>query len=189
MDDMVEVCCARSSFNYKTNNMSFLLQGREYFAKTLSKIPDDLLLMAYSVKQAARNSITHRAALALAEVEEAELQKAYSSAMHAKQQERVAVTDEQLDLLGLLLDERGLSDVEDKGGYDRATYAKELNELMVAQMQAVQMEELMQSQGSLFRQDDDVLASTGLSHQDGGTASTSSSHDSDATSDEENIPF
>lgn len=60
---------------------------------------------------------------------------------------------------------------------------------MVAQMQAVWMEELVQSQGSLFCQDDNALASTGLSHQDGGTASTSLSHNGDATSDEENIPF
>ena len=40
--------------------------------------------MVYSVKQAACNSITHQAALALVEIEEAELQKAYSSAMHVK---------------------------------------------------------------------------------------------------------
>ena len=157
-------------------NTSSLLQGSEYFAKTLSKIPDNLLLMAYNVKQVAHNSIAHRAALALAEIEEAELQKVYLSAIHMRQEERVAVTDEQLDVLALLLDERGLSDVEDDGGYHHAMYAKELNALMVAQMQAIWMEGLVQSRASLSHQDADAPASTG------------SSHDGDATSDEGNVP-
>ena len=102
-------------------------------------------MMAYNVKQVAHNSIAHRAALTLAEIEEAELQKVYLSAIHTRQEERVVVTDEQLDVLALLLDERGLSDVEDDGGYHRTTYAKELNALMVAQMQAIRMEGLVQS--------------------------------------------
>ena len=133
--------------------------------------------MAYNVKQAARNSIAHRAAVALAETEEADLQRAYLSAVYVRQNERVAVTDEQLNVLEVLLNERGLSDIEDDGSYDRATYAEELQALMVTQMQAIQMEELAQSRASLSCQDDNALASTG------------SSHDGDAASDEGSVSF
>lgn len=133
--------------------------------------------MAYNVKQAARNSIAHRAAVALAEIEEADLRRDYFSAVYARQQEQVAVTDEQLNVLAVLLNERGLSDIEDDGSYDRAAYAKHLEALMTAQMQVIQMEELVQSRVSLPCQDDNALASTG------------SSHDGDATSDEGSVPF
>lgn len=136
-------------------------------------MPDNLLIKAYQVKRASRNSIAHRAALALAEFEEAELHKAYLSAVHARQQERVALTDEQLDVLALLLSDRGLSDVEDDTNYQRTTYAEELSALMVAQMEAIQMEELVHSRADPSHQDDD-------------TVSTDSSDDGD---DGGNVPF
>ena len=73
----------------------------------------------------------------MAEFEEAELHKAHLSAVHARQQERVALTDEQLDILALLLSDCGLSDVEDDTNYQHTTYAEELSALMVAQMEAI----------------------------------------------------
>ena len=133
-------------------------------------MPDDILLKAYQAKQAVRDCIAHRAALALAEIESAERHKDYFSAIHGRHQGRVAVTDQQLDVLALLLDHRELSDVENDGGYHRTMYADELNALMTAQIQAIQMEELVRSRAGSSHQDDDATSSAGSSHHsdDGG---------------------
>ena len=108
-------------------------------------MPDDILLKAYQAKQAVCDCITHWAALALAEIESADQHKDYFSAIHGRHQARVAVTDKQLDVLAVLLDHRELLDAEDDRGYHHAMYADELNALMTAQIQAIQMEELVGS--------------------------------------------
>ena len=111
-------------------------------------IPNRVLLKAYQSKRADRDCVAHRVALALAEVESTEQRKDYLSAVHGQREGELAVAKAQLDILEELLDRRGLSDIEDDGGYHRAVYADELVALTIAEGQTNQMKEVMDSWAS-----------------------------------------
>ena len=108
-------------------------------------MPDRVLLKAYQAKQANRNCIAHRVSLALAEIESTERHKDYLTTVHGQHEGALAVTNAQLQLLAELLDDRGLSDVEDDGGYHRAVYADELVTLTIAEGQVDQVKEVVDS--------------------------------------------
>ncbi|KIM57483.1 hypothetical protein SCLCIDRAFT_28821 [Scleroderma citrinum Foug A] len=125
--------------------MEDVIQGQEYFSTALSAMPDRVLLKAYQAKQVNRNCIAHRVALALAEIESAKRHKDYLTAVHGQHEGALAVTSAQLQLLAELLDDRGLSDVEDDGGFHRAVYADELIALTIAEGQTDQVKEVVDS--------------------------------------------
>jgi len=108
-------------------------------------MPDRVLLKVYQAKQASRNCITHRVSLALAEIESAERHKDYLTAVHGQHEGTLAVNNAQLQLLAELLDDRGLSDMEDDGGYHRAVYADKLVALTIAEGQTNQVKEVADS--------------------------------------------
>lgn len=139
-------------------------------------MPDRTLLKAYQAKQANRDCVAHRVALSLAEIESAERYKDYLAAVHGQQEGILAVTDTQLQVLADLVDDRGLSDVEDDGGYHRAVYADELVALTVAEEQVNQMKEVVDSRAhpiwpdlnddSLSEDEDNNVPFTGLLSSD-----------------------
>ena len=108
-------------------------------------MPDRVLLKAYQAKQANHNCIAHCVALALAEIESAERHKDYLTAVHGQHKGALTVTSAQLQLLAELLDDRGLSDVEDDGGFHRAVYVDKLVALTIAEGQTDQVKEVVDS--------------------------------------------
>ena len=111
----------------------------------LSAMSDRVLLKAYQAKQANCNCIAHRVALALAEIESAKRHKDYLTTVHGQHEGALAVTSAQLQLLAELLDDHGLLDVEDNGGFHRAVYADELIALTIAEGQTDQVKEVVDS--------------------------------------------
>ena len=111
----------------------------------LSAMPDGVLLKAYQAKQVNRNCITHCIALALAEIKSAKQNKDYLTAVHGQHEGALTVTCAQLQLLAELLDDHGLSDIEDDGGFHRAVYADELVALTITEGQTDQVKEVVDS--------------------------------------------
>ncbi|KAL4068544.1 hypothetical protein V8B97DRAFT_2008821 [Scleroderma yunnanense] len=91
-------------------------------------MPNRVLLKAYQAKQVNHNCIAHHVTLTL-----------------AKHEGALAVTNAQLQLLAELLDDHGLSDVEDNGGYHHAVYMNKLVTLTIAKGQANQVKEVIDS--------------------------------------------
>ena len=139
-------------------------------------MPDRVLLKAYQAKQANRNCIAHRVALALAEIKSAEQHKDYLTAVHRQHEGALAVTSAQLQLLAELLDDCGLSDVEDDGGFHRAVYTDELVMLTITEGQTDQVKEVIDSRAhpiwpnpddeSLGEDEDNDIPFTGLLSSD-----------------------
>ena len=108
-------------------------------------MPDRVLLKAHQAKKADLDRITHRVALALAEVESAERQKDFMSTVCEQYKGELAVSEVQMDVVTKVLDNRGLLELEDDGAYHRAVYADELVALTIAEGQAVQIQEVVRS--------------------------------------------
>ncbi|KAL4073272.1 hypothetical protein V8B97DRAFT_2005927 [Scleroderma yunnanense] len=126
--------------------MEDVIQGKEYFSTALSAMPDRVLLKAYQTKQVNCNCIAHHIALTLAEVKSAEQHKDYLTAVHGQHEGVLAVTNAQLQLLVELLDDHGLLDIEDNGGYHHAVYADKLIALTITEGQANQVKKVIDSQ-------------------------------------------
>ena len=136
IEDVVQVRRAMVSLD---TQLTLLWQGKVHFINGLSHMPDRALLKAHKLKRADRDCVLHRVSLALAEVESAERHKDYLNAI----QHEGEPTTAQLDVLNKFLDYRGMSDVEDDGGYYRAVYAEELVALTIVEAQMNQMEEVV----------------------------------------------
>ncbi|KIM50450.1 hypothetical protein SCLCIDRAFT_145480 [Scleroderma citrinum Foug A] len=134
-------------------------------------MPDGVLFKAYQSKQADCDCVAHHVALTLAEIESTEQRKDYLSAIYGQHEGELSVTKAQLDILEELLDGRGLSDIEDDGGYHCTVYADELVALTIAEGQTNQMKGVVDSRASWTQHvgdhdessdDDSKLPFTGL---------------------------
>ena len=128
-------------------------------------MPDRVLLKAHQAKKADLDCITHHVALTLAEVESAERQKDFMS----------AVCKVQMDVVMKVLDNCGLLEAEDDGAYHCAVYVDELMALTIAEGQAVQIQEVVRScrdegwpdlEDDEFSDEDSKLPFTGLLSSD-----------------------
>ena len=148
--DNTRCCTGMSCNNWFSGQIHpcSLLQGKELFVKALSTLPNRVLLKAYQAKQADHDCIAHGVALALAEIESTEQYKDYLFAIYGQCKGELAVTKEQLDVLKELLDGRGLSDVEDDGGFHCAVYTDELVALTIVEGQTNQMKDVVESRVS-----------------------------------------
>lgn len=151
VDDIVQVCRATVTLAMQ---LTLLLQGKVHFLNVLSQMPDLVLKKVYDAKRADRDCVAHRVALTLAEIELTERCKDYLDVVQRQHEEELATSSAQLDLLSDILDGRGMSDVEDDGGYHCAVYADELVQLTIAEGQMNQVTEVMDSR-SKWRGDED----------------------------------
>ncbi|KAL4071993.1 hypothetical protein J3A83DRAFT_4188063 [Scleroderma citrinum] len=111
-------------------------------------MPDRVLLKAHQAKKADLDHIAHCVALSLAEIELAEQQKDFLSAVYEQYKGELAIGEIQMDVVATVLDSCGLLEAEDDRAYHHTTYADELATLTIVEGQAVQMEEVIQSQGA-----------------------------------------
>ena len=78
----------------------------------------------------------------------------------------LALSSAQLDLLSKILDDHGMSDMEDDGGYHHAAYADELIQLTVTEGQMKQVNKVMDSWGKWMDHDDDDDQEDGFLEED-----------------------
>ena len=152
LDDIAQVHHATMTLAIQ---LTLLLQGKVHFVNVLTQMPDLVLKKAYDVKQADRDCIVHHVAFTLAKIESAEQHKDYLDDIQRQHQGVLALSSAQLDMLSKILDDHGMSDMEDDGGYHHAAYADELIQLTITEGQMKQVNKVMDSWGKWMDHDDD----------------------------------